>query len=605
LLVPTALSSLNRTTTPSSPHSLVMSSDTNQPVPVEPPTTPGTSPRLRPASSAASSSPEPTQPAGGRPSKIPSPSRVPRPPQRQLSLSDPNLRNCFICLQNSNETPDANWVNPCPCTLEAHETCLLRWVAETEGSAVSSKKKLRCPACNGRIYVVQPSDPIIKFRQRMNRLYSRVSPGLLLTILYSMGVAGSGFFGLVSLQAIAGYAPVARWLGRDVLFRPSSPRDGFAFGLKIFVLHLIVPGLLLHRALGSLLSVVTVPASFIVGRQAFLNPPSPRQELTVFCQYGATLVWRDHMPAWPPSPAWALTMLPYLTVTYNSVYWEFFGSLERRLNRALRGRPANEETLQGGLQGDAAAPEQREDGPGTLLWRLGHGVLNILAGEEEDGLGGDPGEGEGEGVEGLRLQLELVVEDGGDGDGDGDGDNENDGNQMPPAGAGLPPPGEEAGHPPAQQAEQAAAEAGGNEEQPQANPEDEPEGREGAEEQPAAQNPVPEPGNNHQPVEQDNRGSPTLSDIVNATVTQLLFPFLSAGIGGALYLTLPRTWVRRVPGRPPTGFLQERWGRSLVGGGLFVVFRDAFNLYTKYRRVQVKKHRKVVDQGRRVTSVPS
>jgi len=119
-----------------------------------------------------------------------------------------------------------------------------------------------------------------------------------------------------------------------------------------------------------------------------------------------------------------------------------------------------------------------------------------------------------------------------------------------------------------------------------------------APEQPA-EDVAPRPENNRRQGEPDARAGSTLSDIFNATVTQLLFPFLSAGIGGALYLALPRPWVSRLPGSPPTGLLQERWGRSLVGGCVFLVLRDALNLYTKYRRAEVKKNRKVVDQGRR------
>ena len=305
------------------------------------------------------------------------------------------------------------------------------------------------------------------------------------------------------------------------------------------------------------------------------------------------------MPTWPPSPAWALTLLPYLNVTYNSVYWEFFGPTERRFNSALRGRPTNDEPRPDGQPGNAPAAEQQEDGIGTLIWRLGHAVLNIFDGNEDGRLEGGAGEGEGEAAGGgLRVQLELVVEDGDDTD--------EDGNQVPAAEAEpqtepLRPP-EQPGNQQNEEAEQIPADGRAEEVEQRDGRDNEPAGVGGAQEQPE-QDEAQEAG--HQPVEQDNRVGPTLSDIVNATVTQLLFPFLSAGIGGALYLTLPRTWVNRAPGRPPTGLLQERWGRSIVGGCVFIVLRDAANLYTKYRRVQVKKHRKVRDQGRRAAGSSS
>ncbi len=118
------------------------------------------------------------------------------PPQRQGSLSDPNQRLCFICLQNDKETPDSSWVTPCPCTLEAHEECMLRWVAETESSAANARKKLRCPACKHPIQVIEPYDSVVKFRERFNKIYSRTSPFVLLAMVSAMSLAGSSSYGL-------------------------------------------------------------------------------------------------------------------------------------------------------------------------------------------------------------------------------------------------------------------------------------------------------------------------------------------------------------------------------------------------------------------------
>ena len=96
-----------------------------------------------------------------------------------------------------------------------------------------------------------------------------------------------------------------------------------------------------------------------------------------------------------------------------------------------------------------------------------------------------------------------------------------------------------------------------------------------------------------QPFNSDFDFDFTLSTIVQATATQLLFPFVCAGVGGALGYTLPRAWTART-GRP-TSILQERWGRSVVGGAVFVVARDAINLLTKYRFAKNMKQRKVLN----------
>ncbi|KAH0542676.1 hypothetical protein FGG08_002909 [Glutinoglossum americanum] len=87
----------------------------------------------------------------------------------------------------------------------------------------------------------------------------------------------------------------------------------------------------------------------------------------------------------------------------------------------------------------------------------------------------------------------------------------------------------------------------------------------------------------------------------------LLFPTASAAMGVLLKLVLPRSWTTAPD--PPfgstsrKGLLQAKWGRSIVGGCLFVVLKDALVLYTKYRRAQQHRERRVVDykgsKGRR------
>ncbi len=43
------------------------------------------------------------------------------------------------------------------------------------------------------------------------------------------------------------------------------------------------------------------------------------------------------------------------------------------------------------------------------------------------------------------------------------------------------------------------------------------------------------------------------------------------------------------------GLLQQKWGRSVVGGCLFVVLKDAITLYCKWRRAKNQGKRKVLD----------
>lgn len=102
-----------------------------------------------------------------------------------------------------------------------------------------------------------------------------------------------------------------------------------------------------------------------------------------------------------------------------------------------------------------------------------------------------------------------------------------------------------------------------------------------------------------------------LSSVSNSIVGALLLPGISFAMGEALRLILPRSWTTAPfarnhwlfgpspSGRP--GLLQQQWGRSLVGGCLYVVLNDILRVYSKSRRVAAMQNRKVknVDRPRR------
>jgi hypothetical protein len=303
------------------------------------------------------------------------------------------------------------------------------------------------------------------------------------------------------------------------------------------------------------------------------------------------------MPTWPPSPAWAVTLFPFVSLTYSNIYYEFFGSFERRLNRALRATPVEEdreaaaprrdeagnvvEGQDGGEQGDDGHQEQSI---WAAMWGLGQAVVGIFRDQEvvleaevvpHRHVHGDVevqiefGEEEFDEEEAEAMVQELE-------------------HQMNEAGAGGQVPAEE-GHDEARQ-QQNNAEPAPQQQQREAQ---------GQEARNNDNNPDPAVANDN------NRAvGGTLSDIMSGIVLSLLYPGLCFGMGEVLRVTLPRSWVTRPApswgSRPQaTGLLQRRWGRSLVGGCLYVVLKDAFTLYAKYRQVQQKSKRRVRNVERR------
>jgi hypothetical protein len=316
------------------------------------------------------------------------------------------------------------------------------------------------------------------------------------------------------------------------------------------------------------------------------------------------------MPTWPPSPAWAVTLFPFVNLTYNNIYYEFFGAFERRLNRALRARPAEEDAEAGPRLGAQAAGQQgqgdgqqgdiegREQSIWAAMWGLGQAVVGIFRDDQEIVLEAEVvphRQGHGD----VELQIELGEEQFDEDDvqamaqeiqeildevdaGEHLQQIRAEEQQNPPQAAEVDNP--EPAPAPQQQQGEAQVQRGEAREQPAQNNDD---------------------NDDAVPAGDNNRvAGGTLTDIMSSIALSLLYPSICFGMGELLRVSLPRPWVTRPApswgSRPQvTGLLQRRWGRSLVGGCLYVVLKDAFTLYAKYRQVQQKSKRRVRNVERR------
>lgn len=308
------------------------------------------------------------------------------------------------------------------------------------------------------------------------------------------------------------------------------------------------------------------------------------------------------MPSWPPSPAWVMTALPWVSFSYNRIYFDLFGAYERRLNKSLRGRGLPNENAPAAEDNDgdvqqfnagadhAAPPEEEDEGYFAQALRLGNAVLNMMGDDNND--------------EGIVAEIELQI-------GPEEDEqqvaqelqNEVDALNEIAAGNRVAPEVVVVQEENAQEPQQAGqVEEGGDAAEPPPAIRIEPR----AEAQPVqnANN-----DNNQQapeePIREARGTSTTLTDLVNGVVSALTFPLVCWASGEVLRHTLPTSWVTRPNSRVVTGLLQEQWGRSLVGGAMFIVARDMVNLYSKHRQVEVRKHRRVRNVPRRKVKGPS
>jgi hypothetical protein len=88
------------------------------------------------------------------------------------------------------------------------------------------------------------------------------------------------------------------------------------------------------------------------------------------------------------------------------------------------------------------------------------------------------------------------------------------------------------------------------------------------------------------------------SSLADTILGALIFPSIAAAVGEALKYALPKAWVTAPLSGKPTGILQQRWGRSILGGCLFVGIKDAMMLYVRWKMAQNHRKRKVLDYDR-------
>ncbi|MCJ1286953.1 hypothetical protein MMC26_006300 [Xylographa opegraphella] len=105
-------------------------------------------------------------------------------------------------------------------------------------------------------------------------------------------------------------------------------------------------------------------------------------------------------------------------------------------------------------------------------------------------------------------------------------------------------------------------------------------------------------GQNQRPAPQAPNLLISTNRVADAVVGALCFPVIASVMGKLIEVGLPRSWTVPSGVRHRPGLLQTRWGRSIIGGCLFVVMKDTLLLYSRYRIAQDHRKRRVVDYDR-------
>jgi hypothetical protein len=259
---------------------------------------------------------------------------------------------------------------------------------------------------------------------------------------------------------------------------------------------------------------------------------------------------------WPPTASFTFAVLPYVRSLYNFYYEKVWAEKSKQWLREVQPRAGQDSTANGRGQdavanADEPVPQPAEDG-NIFEVRIDAGIFDDFL-EEENG------------------DAQAVFAEGAEED------------------PGAPGPDVQANRPEPRQAVAPRAERPAVAERPAAPP------------LPQQQAGVPNPGGNAA-AGGERRLSFSPTAIVETVIGALLFPTIAGIAGEALKLVLPKSWTTApVPSARfgykllPRRFLQQQWARSIVGGCLFVVCKDALLLYVRWKVAQMHRHRKVMD----------
>jgi hypothetical protein len=134
------------------------------------------------------------------------------------SANQAEPRHCWICLQDEgdDEAPDTReWRSPCPCNLQAHEECMLEWIADLEAPDTRKGRlptKILCPQCKAEIKVARPLDVIVSSVALVNALGNFLILPTGISALFGCLFSGSMVYGVNALCLVFGTEEAHRML---------------------------------------------------------------------------------------------------------------------------------------------------------------------------------------------------------------------------------------------------------------------------------------------------------------------------------------------------------------------------------------------------------
>ncbi|KAI4626164.1 uncharacterized protein J4E87_004664 [Alternaria ethzedia] len=482
---------------------------------------------------------------------------------------DDEPRRCWICFNDETEDDEttSEWRSPCACSLVAHERCLLDWIADME--APSSRRRagkaagqILCPQCKSEIRIERPRSYVVDMVRGVEKLTGNLLlPGFAL-------VTGTALYSTLTLS---GTATIYQIFGTQDALQILGPLYETPSRSVNSVTLQWLEHLRQHWRLD--LGLPLIPTVLVASRTSFADSFLPFLPLIFFVSSGQP---GDDMLQlqWPPSAAFTFAALPYLRGFYNAYYERVWLPREQQWLKEIQPRAGEDVATDAQVQHDHDHDHDH--------------------GGDEDVI---------EEVE-IELDFDIFADWNNNGEADND-DDDDDAHEHPPVPVARGPAGPIDAPPQDDQDDAEMPDLVDVEHQQHAAPPP------NIPMQPAAPRP--------RRVRRERGVTFSTTSLADTILGALIFPTIAAAMGEILRLSLPSSWVTPPTGAPatswlggwintggkaggvgkPTGFLQTRWGRSVVGGCMFVGLKDMIMLYVRWKTAQNHRKRGIVDHDRK------
>ncbi|KAI8646834.1 hypothetical protein BD408DRAFT_409288 [Parasitella parasitica] len=208
---------------------------------------------------------------------------APRQPTRAVAADE---RRCWICFGDSFDS-QGKWVKPCQCSLEAHQTCLLDWIAENQKA--SPTKRVNCPQCATPYHLSQSNSVTLALLTVVDSLVRTSAPYI--TVL---GVGCSLLFSFTTYGAYSVMSVFGQRDGERLIGNPNQ------WSYKTWIGLPLIPVVLISTK--TRWGDIILPVAAVSVLRATGNSPLHIK------------------PTWPITPALTITLMPWISFLYKNAY---------------------------------------------------------------------------------------------------------------------------------------------------------------------------------------------------------------------------------------------------------------------------------------------